>query len=104
MAAGMKGDIARMADLSFDCIMCGLCAARCPAEEAQYNIALLARRLTGRYLAPNSSHLDARVEEIARGDFDQALAELKDSPIETLRAKYAARTIEVEETATSAGA
>ena len=32
MAAGMRGDIAAMADISFDCIMCGLCAARCPAE------------------------------------------------------------------------
>jgi len=32
MAAAMRGDIANAADLSFDCIMCGLCATRCPAS------------------------------------------------------------------------
>ena len=51
LAAAMRGDIARVADLSFDCIMCGMCVSRCPAEEAQPNIAILARRLHGRYLA-----------------------------------------------------
>ena len=35
MASAMRGDIATVANLSFDCIMCGLCAARCPAEEPQ---------------------------------------------------------------------
>ena len=94
MAAGMRGDIARMADLSFDCIMCGLCAARCPAEEAQYNIAILARRLYGRYLAPRSEHLRRRLEEIEAGSFDAELAELKGLDGEALRARYKARDIE----------
>ncbi len=97
MAAGMKGDIQRMADLSFDCIMCGLCAARCPAEEAQYNIALLARRLTGRYLVPRSAHLEERLEEIRRGDFDADLAELKSLSKQELTARYSAREIEPED-------
>jgi len=97
MAAGMKGDIATMADLSFDCIMCGLCAARCPAEEAQYNIAILARRLYGRYLAPRSKHLEERLEEIEVGEFDVALAELKQLSREDLVARYQAREIEPEE-------
>jgi succinate dehydrogenase/fumarate reductase-like Fe-S protein len=94
MAAGMRGDIARMADLSFDCIMCGLCAARCPAEEAQYNIAILARRLYGRYLAPRSEHLRRRLEEIEAGSFDTELAELKGLDDEELVARYKARDIE----------
>ena len=34
--AALRGDIARAADLSFDCIMCGLCASRCPGELVQY--------------------------------------------------------------------
>jgi succinate dehydrogenase/fumarate reductase-like Fe-S protein len=94
MAAGMRGDIARMADLSFDCIMCGLCAARCPAEEAQYNIAILARRLYGRYLAPRSEHLRRRLEEIEAGNFDAELTELKGLDDEALKARYKARDIE----------
>ncbi len=94
MAAGMRGDIETMADLSFDCIMCGLCAARCPAEEAQYNIAILARRLYGRYLAPRSEHLEERLAEIKAGAFDEALTELKDLDKEGLKARYKARDIE----------
>jgi succinate dehydrogenase/fumarate reductase-like Fe-S protein len=97
MAAGMKGDIATMADLSFDCIMCGLCAARCPAEEAQYNIAILARRLYGRYLAPRSAHLQDRLEEIKAGKFDSTLEELKELDREELVERYKAREIEPEE-------
>jgi succinate dehydrogenase/fumarate reductase-like Fe-S protein len=94
MAAGMKGDIARMADLSFDCIMCGLCAARCPAEEAQYNIAILARRLYGRYVAPRSKHLEERLKEIEDGKFDAAIAELRACSQDELKARYKARDIE----------
>ena len=86
-----------MADLSFDCIMCGLCAARCPAEEAQYNIAILARRLYGRYLAPRSAHLQDRLEEIKAGKFDSTLEELKELDREELVERYKAREIEPEE-------
>ncbi len=97
MAAGMKGDLAEMADLSFDCIMCGLCAARCPAEEAQYNIAILARRLYGRYLAPRSDHLAQRVEEIEGGVFNAQLEQLKRLSRDELVERYEARDVEPEE-------
>lgn len=94
MAAAMRGDIAAVANMSFDCIMCGLCAARCPAEEPQYNIAILARRLYGRYLSPRSEHLHQRVQEIQQGAFDQTLAELKALDVNTLKERYKARPIE----------
>jgi succinate dehydrogenase/fumarate reductase-like Fe-S protein len=94
MAQGMRGNIAALADLSFDCIMCGLCAARCPAEEGQYNIAELARRLYGRYLAPRSQHLEERLEEIEAGKFDPQIEELKSLDEEDLVARYKARDIE----------
>lgn len=94
MAAAMRGDIAAVAEISFDCIACGLCAARCPVEESQYHIAQLARRLYGRYLAPRSEHLAARLEEIVRGDFDEAIDELKALTREELRKRYKARDIE----------
>jgi succinate dehydrogenase/fumarate reductase-like Fe-S protein len=94
MAAAMRGDIAAVANLSFDCIMCGLCAARCPAEEPQYNIAILARRLYGRYLSPRSEHLHARVEEVRAGKFDAEIAALKSLDSATLIDHYKARSIE----------
>ncbi len=96
MAAAMRGDIGAVADKSFDCIMCGLCTARCPAEEVQYNIAILCRRLYGRYLAPRSQHLIERVAEVEAGQYDQALAAMKQMPVEELRRQYNARDIEPE--------
>jgi succinate dehydrogenase/fumarate reductase-like Fe-S protein len=94
MAAAMRGDIRAVADLSFDCIACGLCAARCPVEETQYNVALLARRLVGRYLAPRSEHLSRRIEEIQSGAFDAELAELKSLDPAQLAQRYDSRQIE----------
>lgn len=96
MADAMRGDIAKVADKSFDCIMCGLCAARCPAEEKQYQIAILSRRLYGKYLAPKAEHLHKRVEDIAAGTFDEELAKMKDLPQEELRKTYYSRDIEPE--------
>jgi ferredoxin len=96
MAAAMRGDISAVADISFDCIACGLCSSRCPVEETQYNVALLARRLRGRYLAPRSEHLPVRVEEIARGDFDEEITQLKALDEAALKQMYNSRDIEPE--------
>ncbi|MBC8263314.1 MAG: 4Fe-4S dicluster domain-containing protein [Anaerolineales bacterium] len=94
MAEAMRGNIAAVADKSFDCIMCGLCAARCPAEEVQYNIAILCRRLYGKYLAPKARHLSERVAEIEAGEFDESLREMKSLSGEELRQRYNEREIE----------
>jgi succinate dehydrogenase/fumarate reductase-like Fe-S protein len=94
MAAAMRGDIAAVANMSFDCIMCGLCAARCPAEEPQYNVAILSRRLYGRYLAPRSQHLYDRVSELEAGKFDAEIDELKTLDIAALKERYKARETE----------
>jgi succinate dehydrogenase/fumarate reductase-like Fe-S protein len=96
MAAAMRGDIARIADLSFDCIMCGMCVSRCPAEEAQPNIAILARRLYGAYLAPKAQHLAQRVAEIKAGEQDAELAQMKALSDAELRQTYNTRDIEPE--------
>jgi succinate dehydrogenase/fumarate reductase-like Fe-S protein len=94
MAAAMRGDIRAVADMSFDCIACGLCAARCPVEETQYNVALLSRRLVGRYLARRSEHLSRRIEEIESGAFDGELAELMSLDRAKLTQRYDSREIE----------
>ena len=96
MAEAMRGDIAAVANRSFDCIMCGLCVSRCPAEEVQPNIAILCRRLYGRYLAPRAEHLAKRVLEIEEGMFDDDLASMKSLGEEELRRMYDERDIEPE--------
>ena len=74
--------------------MCGLCAARCPAEEVQYNIAILCRRLYGKYLAPKARHLIERVAEIEAGEFDESLREMKSLGEEEVRQRYNERDFE----------
>ena len=96
MASAMRGDVAGVANKSFDCIMCGLCTARCPVGEVQYNVAILCRRLYGKYLAPPSRHLQERIAELKAGAFAAQIAELKSLSTDELKKRYAARDIEPE--------
>jgi heterodisulfide reductase subunit C len=90
----LRGDIKEVANKSFDCVMCGLCAARCPQGLVPYNIALLCRRLYGRHMAPRSKHLDDRIGEIDEGKFDAELEKLKKMGQDELRRRYETRDIE----------
>jgi formate hydrogenlyase subunit 6/NADH:ubiquinone oxidoreductase subunit I len=92
--AAIRGDIERVARLSFECIMCGLCASRCPAEIVQYNVAMLCRRLYGRHLAPEAPDLAVRAGEVREGVFDEEMEELMRLDEDSLRRKYAERVIE----------
>ena len=94
MSAAIRGDVAELADISFDCISCGLCVARCPAELVPPNVALLGRRLYGKYLAPPAGHLRNRVGEIEQGLCRDELDELKRLPLAELKSRYNAREIE----------
>jgi len=95
--ASLRGDIAKAAELSFDCIQCGLCAMRCPAEIAHYHVAQLARRLYGKYIAPKAKHLEERVKEIEEGKYDEEMRKMMKKSIEELREMYNSRDIEPEE-------
>jgi len=92
--AALRGDIEKAAKLSFECIMCGLCATRCPGEIVQYHVGLLARRLYGKYVTPKAQHLAERVTDIEQGKFNQQLEELSKAEKASLAKLYAARDIE----------
>lgn len=94
MSDALRGDIKEVANKSFDCVMCGLCAARCPQGLVPYNIALLCRRVYGRHMAPRSKHLDDRIDEIDKGTFDAEVAKLKKMGQDELRRRYETRDIE----------
>lgn len=96
VSAIVRGDVAAAADISFDCIMCGLCVARCPAELVKHHAALLARRIYGARLAPRSAHLADRCAEIASGRYAAELSTLKKLGKDELKQRYAARDIEPE--------
>ena len=97
MAAAMRGDIERLAELSFDCVMCGLCTSRCPAEICQYNIAILGRRLYAKYIAAKAEHLSSMAKEVGKGKYEQMVRQLMDANEETLRDLYNKREMEPEQ-------
>ena len=72
IAYAQRGDFKACADLSFDCVMCGVCSSRCPAGISHPQVAMLARRLNGKYLTPQAQHLLDRVKEISEGKYDDA--------------------------------
>ena len=94
MSDALRGDIGEAANKSFDCVMCGLCAARCPQGLVPYDIAIVCRRLYGRYLAKHSQHLDDRIDEINSGKFDAALEAMKKLSKDELQRYYESRDIE----------
>lgn len=89
IAATLQGDLPRLADHSFECVMCGLCAVRCPANIAPYRLAMLGRRLVGRHLTARAPDVTARLEELRAGVYDAELDELMTADKETLESMYA---------------
>ena len=94
IAAAQRGDFKACAEMSFDCVMCGICSSRCPAGISHPQVALLARRLNGKYIAPEAKHLTKRVEEIENGEFAAELEAVMQKPIEELKELYNNRVIE----------
>jgi len=94
IAALKRGDIKRAAEISFDCIQCGLCASRCMGELPQYHIAQLARRLNGAYLTPRAEHLKTMVANIQAGRFGDCLNTLKAMDEDALKKTYQDREME----------
>lgn len=94
IAYAQRGEYEKCAEESFDCVMCGVCSSRCPAGISHPQVAELARRLTGKYLAPKSGHLEKRVEEIRSGKFEALIESLMQKPLEELKELYNHREIE----------
>ena len=94
LGADLLYDFAACAEESFDCVMCGVCSARCPAGISHPQVAMLARRINGKYLAPKCGHLEDRVKEIENGDFQELLEALMGKPLAEMQELYNNREIE----------
>jgi Fe-S-cluster-containing hydrogenase component 2 len=95
--AAIKNDFRAVAEESFDCIQCGLCAVRCPAELVHYHIAQLSRRLYGRYALSEPEHLKTRLKEIEGGKYGESWNKLLKAGPKELETLYAQREREVDE-------
>ena len=94
IAYAQRGEYEKAAEENFDCVMCGVCSSRCPAGISHPQVALLTRRLTGKYIAPETQHLIDRVAEIDRGDCKAALEAIMNTPLEEQKHLYNTREIE----------
>ena len=94
IAYAQRGDFEACAEESFDCVMCGVCSSRCPAGISHPQVAMLARRINGKYLAPKCGHLEDRVCEIKNGTFNELIEALMGKPVEELKELYNTREIE----------
>lgn len=94
IAYAQRGEFEKCAEESFDCVMCGVCSSRCPAGISHPQVGVLARRITGKYLAPESKHLTNRVQEIENGDFQELIEKLMGKPMAELKELYNTREIE----------
>ena len=77
ISAAIRGDLKQVVELSIECVMCGLCAARCPAELSPHNIALFIRRLYGAHKLMKSTQLEKRVKDIEQGVYSAEMLALK---------------------------
>jgi len=94
IAYAQRAEYAKCAKESFDCVMCGICSFRCPANISHPQVGLLTRRLYGKYIASPSKHLENRVKEIENGDHEALLAKLMDRPLDEIKELYNIREIE----------
>ena len=94
IAYAQRGEFKKCAEESFDCVMCGVCSSRCPAGISHPQVAELARRLCGKYVAPECEHLNKRVAEINNGDFVKLMEDIMAKPIDEMKELYNHRDIE----------
>ena len=94
IAYAQRGEYKKCAEASFDCVGCGICSTRCPAGITHPQVGVLARRLTGKYIAPESKHLTKRVDEIEKGEHEKLIEQVMQKPIEELKELYNHRDIE----------
>ena len=94
IAYAQRGEFEKCAEESFDCVSCGCCSVRCPAGISHPMVGLLARRLTGKYIAPETEHLKNRVEEINKGAYDELIEQIMQKPITEMQELYNTREIE----------
>ena len=94
IACAQRGDLEQCARLSFDCVGCGICMSRCPAGISHPMVGELARRLTGRYILPQSGHVKERVAEVHAGRFDEEIERIMQKPIDEIMELYNGRDIE----------
>ena len=92
IAYAQRGELEKCAEESFDCVSCGCCSVYAARPSISHPmVGLLARRLTGKYIEPESKHLTKRVEEIHEGKYDALIEQIMQKPIAEMEELYNTR-------------
>ena len=94
IAYAQRGDFKNCAEESFNCVMCGVCSSRCPAQISHPQVAILARRLYERYFTEENQSLNKMIEDIKSGKFEVELNKLANMNVDELKELYKSRDIE----------
>ena len=94
IAYAQRGELEKCARESFDCVSCGICATRCPAGISHPMVSMLARRLTGKYIQPETAHTLQKAASVRNGELDALIQEMMTKPLDEQKALYNAREIE----------
>lgn len=86
-----RGDLKGAAIKGFDCVMCGLCASRCPAQITQFTAAMFVRRVYGKHILPKAAHLAKRVGEIKAGRYEKMLKDISSMKEDDVKKLYIER-------------
>ena len=92
----LRGDFKFAAENSFDCIQCGLCSIRCPAEIIHYHLFQMVRRIHGKFGVPPEPNLEKRIKEIEEGKFNEEFEKLLKLSPEELKEIYRKREIKLD--------
>ena len=94
IAYAQRNELEKCAEESFDCVSCGICSSRCPANISHSLVGLLARRLTGKYILPETEHLKKRADDIRQGYYDELIQQVMKKPLDEMKELYNNREIE----------
>jgi len=94
IAYAQRNELEKCAHESFDCVACGICSTRCPAGVSHPMVGILARRLTSKYIQPESAHTKAKAESIRSGELDVLIAQMMSTPLAQMKELYNCREIE----------
>ena len=84
----------KCAEESLECVMCGVCASRCPAEISHPQVFQLVKRLAAMRMIPAAEHLEQAKHDVARGRWNEAMDEIMAKSTEELMELYQSRDIE----------
>ncbi len=83
-----QGNFKKVRELSMECILCGMCATRCPREISPFTVALTVRRLYTIHTLKHSNSFIHGLQQAQQSHWHTKIADLKNMHKQELMAQY----------------